>query len=201
MEVIEAIRTRRSVRRFTSEAIPDDVLDRLLEALRLAPTGGNQQPFKFIVVRDADVKAKLAAACHWKPGKPNGHQFIAEAPLAIVACGSDDAAISRFYHDGDVTLAPGKGVPPDVERRPGEHQNLMEIDLAIAVDHLVLQATAEGLGTCWVAALDEKEVKELLSVPEEMRVLVVVPVGYTDAWPAARPRKPLEEIISYDKYA
>ncbi len=201
MEVIEVIRTRRSVRQFTTEAIPDDVLGRLLEALRLAPTGGNQQPFKFVVVRDTEVKARLAAACHWKPGAPNGHAFIAAAPLVIVACGSDDTAISRFHQDGEVALAPGQYVPPNVERRPGEYLNCMQIDLAIAVDHLVLQATAEGLGTCWIAALHEGDVKELLSIPENVRVLVVVPVGYTEKWPEARPRKPLEEIVSFDKYA
>ncbi len=201
MDVIEAIRTRRSVRHFTAEAIPDEVLDRLLEALRLAPTGGNQQPFKFVVVRDAEIKTRLAAACRFRSGKPNGHDFVAEAPLAIVACGSDDAAISRFYDGGEVALAPGKDVPSEIQRRRGEYLNLMEIDLAIAVDHLVLQATAEGLGTCWIAALDEREVKKLLSVPKEMRVLVVVPIGYTDSWPAVRPRRPLEEIVCYDKYA
>lgn len=200
MEVIEAIRTRRSVRQFTDKAIPDAVLDRLLEALRLAPTGGNAQPFKFIVVRDTETKTKLAAACHYKPGMPNGHAFIAQAPLAIVACGSNDAAISRFHQDGDVALAPGQWVPPNPERRPDEHLNLMQVDVAIAVDHLVLQATAEGLGTCWVAGLHEREVKEVLSVPENMRVVVVIAIGYTDKWPEARPRKPLEEIVSYDKY-
>lgn len=200
MEIIEAIRTRRSVRNFTDKPIPDDVLARLLEALRLAPTGGNMQPFKFIVVKDKEIKAKLAAACHWK-GMPNGHPFIDEASVVIVACGSSDAAISRFHQDGDVALMPGQWVPADSERRTDEHLNCMMLDLAIATDHLVLQATAEGLGTCWVAALHEGEVKELLGVPEDMRVLFVVPVGYTDDWPEARSRKPLEEIVSYDKFA
>ena len=201
MEVLEAIKTRRSVRQFTDKPVPDDVLDRLLEALRLAPTGANLQPFKFIVVRDTEVKARLAAACHWKPGMPNGHAFIAEAPLAIVACGSPDAAISRFHQDGDVAIAPGQWVSPNPERAPDEHLNCMMLDLAIAADHLVLQATVEGLGTCWVAGLHEREVKEVLGVPEEMRVVIVIAIGYTEKWPEPRPRKPLEEIVSYDKYA
>ena len=77
----------------------------------------------------------------------------------------------------------------------------MDIDLAIAMDHLTLTAAEEGLGTCWIAVLDEREIKKLLSVPEDIRVLVVMPVGYTDSWPEPRPRKTLEEIVCYGKYS
>jgi len=77
----------------------------------------------------------------------------------------------------------------------------MEIDLAIALDHLTLVAAAEGLGTCWIAALDEREIKKILSIPEDKRVLVVMPIGYTDSWPEPRPRKTLEKIICYEKYS
>jgi len=77
----------------------------------------------------------------------------------------------------------------------------MDIDLAIAMDHLTLVAAEEGLGTCWIAAIDEREIKKLLSVPEDMRVLVVMPVGFTDSWPEPRPRKALEEIVCYDTHS
>lgn len=202
MSVFDAISKRRSVRSYKSDSIPEEVLDKLLNAMRLAPSGGNQQPYKFIVVQDKEVKEQLAAACRWTPGAPKGHAFIAEAPLAIVACGSEKGAISRYYFkEGEVTLAPGQAVPAEIVRSPGKHQNLWDVDVAIAVDHLILAATEEGLGTCWVAALNEQEVKKVLSVPEDMRVLSVIPIGYTDSWPEPRPRKSLEELISYDKYS
>ena len=202
MSVYDAISKRRSVRNYKPDAIPEDVLNKLLNAIRLAPSGGNQQPYKFIVVQDKEIKAKLAAACRWTPGAPKGHAFIDEAPVAIVACGSDKGAISRFYFkEGEVTLAPGQGVPAEIDRSPGNYHNLMDIDVAIAVDHLILAATEEGLGTCWVAAINEQEVKKVLSVPDDMRVLVVIPVGYTDSWPEPRPRKSLEELICYDKWS
>ncbi len=202
MSVFDAIAKRRSIRSYKPDSIPADVLDRLLNAIRLAPSGGNQQPYKFIIVQDKEIKAKLAAACRWTPGAPKGHEFIAEAPVAIVACGSDKGAISRFYREpGQTTLAPGRDVPAEIDRSGAGYLNLMAIDAAIAIDHLILAATEEGLGTCWVAAIDELEVKKLLSVPEDMRVLAVVPVGYTDSWPEARPRKPLEEIFCHDKYS
>ena len=97
MSVFDAIEKRRSIRNYKPDSIPKDVLDRLLNAIRLAPSGGNQQPYKFIVVQDKEIKVKLAAACRWTPGAPKGHAFIAEAPAAIVACSSEKGAISRFY--------------------------------------------------------------------------------------------------------
>ena len=202
MSVFDAIEKRRSVRNYKPDSIPKDVLDRLLNAIRLAPSGGNQQSYKFIVVQEKEIRAKLAAACRWTPGAPKGHTFIAEAPLAIVACSSEKGAISRFYREeGQATLAPGRDVPAEIDRSAAGYLNLAEIDAAIAIDHLILAATEEGLGTCWVAALDELAVKKLLSVPEDMRVLVVVPIGYTDSWPEPRPRKPVEEIFCHEKYS
>ena len=200
MDVREAIRKRRSIRAYRPDRIPEDVLERLLEALRLAPSGGNRQPFKFIVVRDQATREKVAAACRWKPGRPHGHEFVAEAPLVIVACGSEKDAVTRFYKEGEASLT--MGVAPDaIDRDPADVNNLMAVDMAIALDHLSLAATEEGLGTCWIAALDERELRRVLSVPDDMRVLFVMPVGYAVSWPEARPRKPLEEIVCWDTFS
>jgi len=201
MDVFDAIRKRRSIRSYKPDSIPDDVLDRLLNALRLAPSGGNRQPYKFIVVRDSDTKAQLATACRWNPGAPNGQKFVAEAPVMIVACASERDALARYRRDDKVFLVFGKDVPAEISREGDLYHNLMDIDLAIAVDHLVLAATAEGLGTCWVAALDEQAVKELFSVPNDMRVPVVMAIGYATSWPEARPRRQLEEIVCYERYS
>ncbi|MBL7165831.1 MAG: nitroreductase family protein [Dehalococcoidales bacterium] len=200
MEVLDVIRKRRSIREYRPDRIPEDVLDRLLEALRLAPTGGNRQPFKFIVVQDKETRGKVAAACRWVPGRPDGHGFIAEAPVVIVACGSEKDAVTRFYKDGHPSLI--MGVAPDaIDKEPHDYNNLMAVDLAIALDHLTLVATEEGLGTCWIAALDERELKNILSVPDDMRVLFVMPIGYAISWPEPRPRKALKEIICRDSYS
>ena len=199
MDVLEAIRKRRSIRDYKHDEIPEDVLDRLLESLRLAPTGGNRQPFKFIVIRDAATREKVASACRWQPGMPRGQAFVADAPVVIVACGSEKDAVTRFNKDG--TPSPSIGVPPDaIDKDPIEYNNLLAVDMAIALDHLTLVAAEEGLGTCWIAALDERELKEVLSVPEEMRLLFVMPVGYAVSWPEPRPRKALEDIICRDRY-
>jgi nitroreductase len=201
VDVFDAIKKRRSIRSYRSDSIPDEVLDKLLKALRLAPSGGNLQPYKFIVVRDKETKATLAVACNWNPGRPKGQDFIAEAPVVIVACSSKEKALSRYYKDGKVFLAIERDIPAEADRSTAGYLNLVDIDLAIAMDHLALAAVEEGLGTCWIAALDEQEVKKVVSVPEDMRVQVVMPLGYTDSWPEPRPRKPLEELICYDRYS
>ena len=199
MEVLDAIRRRRSIRNYKPDPVPKEVLDKLLEALRLAPSAGNRQPYKFIIVLDEETRKKLAAACRFNPGRLNGQEFIADAPVVIVACGSVRKAITRYYKDGEVFLTIGT-IPEEIDKDPIEYDNTMPIDLAIALDHLTLVAAAEGLGTCWVGGLDELEVRRLLSIPNDMRVPIVMTVGYPVSWPEPRPRKPLERLIYHDKY-
>lgn len=201
MDVTEAIRKRRSIRNYKPDEIPEDVLDRLLSAMRLAPSGGNRQPWKFIVVQDREIKAKLAAACRFVPGRTSGQEFIAEAPVVVVACGSEGRATARYYKDNQLNLNFGRNIAEEVKKDTGGYLSTFTMDLAIALDHLALTAVEEGLGTCWVAGLDERMVKELLSVPDDLRVILVMPVGYPVSWPEPRPRKPLEEIICYDGYS
>jgi len=200
LDVFDAIKKRRSIRSYRADSIPDEVLDKLLNALRLAPSGGNRQPYRFIVVRDKETKAKLAAACNWSPGSPQGQAFIAEAPVVIVACTSKERALCRYYKDGKTFLAIEREIPAEADRSPAGYLNLVDIDMAIAMDHLTLAAVAEGLGTCWISALDEQQVKKAVSVPEDIRVPAIMPVGYTDSWPEPRPRKELEKLIYYDRY-
>lgn len=171
MSVLEIIRKRRSVRKYKGNLIPRDVLLRVLEAARLAPSGKNYQPWKFIIVQDEGLKRKVA--------KASAEQyFIAEAALIIVACGFPDNSYSRL----------------------GRYMKSWPVDVAIALEHLILQAEEEGLGTCWIGSFEEKEVKALLNIPEEVRVLALTPLGYPDQTPSDRGRKSLEEIISYDGY-
>ncbi|GAJ03781.1 unnamed protein product, partial [marine sediment metagenome] len=104
--------------------------------------------------------------------------FISKAPIIIVACGFPDNCYSRM----------------------GNYMKSWAVDVACAVEHLMLQAEEEGLGTCWIGAFEEMEVKALLNIPENVKVLALTPLGYPDEEPRYRPRKELEEIVSYDKY-
>ncbi|MFW6123798.1 MAG: nitroreductase family protein [Acidobacteriota bacterium] len=171
MSVFDIIKSRRSVRRYQSKPIPDEILKKVFEAARAAPSGKNLQPWKFIIVRDEEKRKKLAAAS-------NGQSFVAQAPLVIAACGFPD----RCY------------------QHQGNYMKSWPIDVSIALDHLMLMACEEGLGTCWIGAFREIEVKEILSIPEDVKVLALTPLGYPDEEPIDRGRKELGEIISYDEY-
>ena len=173
MEFYEVVRTRRSIRAYKPDPIPEDVLSRVLEAVRIAPSGSNRQPWKFIVVRDEKLNQRLAAACR-------NQGFIAEAPVAIVACGYD-IDYNRGEYMGDMSML---------------------VDISIAFTHLIIAARAEGLGTCWIGAFDNEEIKELLDIPEGVNVVAVTPLGYPkdDGFAEPGPRKSLNEIVSLDKF-
>ncbi|MBN2246115.1 MAG: nitroreductase family protein [Candidatus Aminicenantes bacterium] len=171
MSVLDVIKKRRSTRRYKADEIPEEVLLRVLEAARLAPSGKNYQPWKFVLVKDKDLKVKLARAAR-------GQMFIAEAPVIVAAC----------------------GFPEQSYGRQGNYMKSWPIDVTIAIVHLMLQAAEEGLGTCWIGAFEEKEVKPLLGIPDDVRVLALTPLGYPDESPLDQGRKPLEEIIAYDKF-
>lgn len=157
MDVMDAIKKRRSIRNYKPDDIPENVLNKLLNAMRLAPSGKNRQPWKFIVVRDKVTKTKLAAACL-------GQKFIAEAPVVIVACGSEKEAAAGYYKDGQRIIADGWAVAEEMKKGPVEYESCLPVDLAIALDYFTLAAVGEGLGTCWIGAVDERQIKELLSM-------------------------------------
>jgi len=175
MEFYEVIRTRRSVRSYRPDPIPDDVLRRVLEAARIAPSGSNRQPWRFIVVKDEETKKKLVPACH-------NQSWIAEAPIIIAAC-AQELSYNRGGYMGKLS-----GV----------------MDATIAFTHLILAARAEGLGTCWIGAFDNEQVKEVLGVPSGWNIAALTPLGYPaegeNAFREPTGRKTLDEIVSTDKF-
>ena len=174
MEFYEVIKTRRSIRSYSPEPIPEDKLRRVLEAARIAPSGANRQPWKFIVVRDEDLKKKVAEAC-------NHQTFISEAPVVIVACGRN-IGYNRGGYMGSLSMV---------------------MDVTIAMTHLILAARAEGLGTCWIGAFNNDELKKVLDIPPEYNVVAITPLGYPkgEAFTSSMSRKSLEEIVCYEKFA
>ena len=170
MNVLDAIRERRSVRAYKPQAVPDESLTRVLEAARLAPSANNRQDYMFVVVKDATKREKLVNAA--------GDQgFVGEAPVVIVA----------------VSLNPERIMSCEVPA--------YAVDLAIAVDHMTLAAVEEGLGTCWIGAFSQKKVKEILGIPDERKVLTVLPLGYPDDMPRIKIRKSINELVCLDTFS
>ncbi len=151
MDLFEAMRRRHSVRSFAPDAeVSDGEVEVLLRCACTAPSAGNVQPWRFVVVRDHEVRRSLARAAL-------GQGFVAQAPVAIVVC-ADLEAHARAYGRRGVELYAIQ-------------------DTAAAVQNILLAATALGLGSCWVGAFHEGEVAETLGLPEHWRPLAILPIG------------------------
>jgi nitroreductase len=173
MEFYDVIKTRRSVRRFLKKAVPGDVLERVLEAARIAPSGNNQQPWRFVIVRDEQKKKKIARACYEQ-------DFVAEAPVVLICCSIKCSSGYEPWQD-----------------------NAGWRDTVIATDHLILAARNEGLATCWVGAFYDKKVAKIINVPDDVDVVMVVPLGYPALKSAFREtsgRKHLKDICFFEEY-
>ncbi|MGA9189023.1 MAG: nitroreductase family protein [Methanosarcina sp.] len=162
MGVFDTIKDRRSIRTYKGERIPKDKLEKLLEAARLAPSAGNRQNWKFIVVENEQIKNQLVTAS-------NNQAFVGTASHVIAGIGDS----TQKWH---------------------------QVDLAIALEHIVLEAVELGLGTCWIGAFNEDEVKKILKIPQDKKVVALLTVGVPAESPAAKPRKALEEIVAYNEY-
>jgi nitroreductase len=169
MDVFSAISERCSVRAYKATDVEEDKLKKILEAGRLSPSASNRQDWKFIVVKKKETRKKLAKAAF-------GQSFIAEAPVVIVACGTEPSAM----------LACG--------------QPAHTVDVSIAFAYMILQAYELGLGTCWIGAFSEGEAKKTLGIPEHIRVVGMTPLGYPDQSPSQKSRKTLNQIVCYEKY-
>ena len=164
MDTLETIAIRRSIRKYRTEPITEVQLGKILEAGRLAPSAGNKQPWRFVVVQSEDRKARLAKAA-------NDQSFLKDAAAIVVAAA--DPEISAKWHDKDTM---------------------------IALEHMVLSATALGYGTCWIGAFNADEVKKLLNIPETMTIVALLPIGVPDEKPKPRPRKDFHEIFYKEEW-
>ena len=182
MEILEAIKQRRSIRHYKTTPLDDKTIEVVLEAARWAPSWANTQCWRFIVVRDNNLKAELASTL--RETNP-ARESIINAPVVIVACAElRKAGFSR--NTGQ----------PSTDK--GEYWYMF--DVALAMQNLVLAAHSLGLGTVHVGSFDAKKAASFLKVPEGFCVVEMTPLGHPDQDPSPRPRKELSEIVFYDKY-
>lgn len=170
MDVIKAIRDRRSVRAYQAKKIPQDVLEKVMDAARLAPSANNRQPWRFVVVSDEAKRQALARAA-------KEQQFVAEAPVIVAAVALEPERVMTC------------GVPT------------YAVDLAIAVDHITLAAVQHGLGSCWIGAFYQDDVKNILSVPADLKVAALLTLGYPSDQARFKNRKELAEIVCYEEWS
>jgi len=169
MNLYEVIKSRYSVRSYLDRPVEQEKLDRILDAARLAPSGSNRQPWKFVVVRDTERRKKLVPAC-------SNQEFVGQAPVVIAGVGLMPDRIMSC------------GVPGD------------PVDVAIALEHVALAATAEGLGTCWIGSFHQDQIRTLLGIPANAKVIEVMTLGYPADHPQPKTRKPMKELVCYDQW-
>lgn len=169
MDILKAIRERRSIRNFQKKDIPKEIVDKLIDALIWAPSAGNLQARKFFFVKDAKLKEYIASAAL-------NQDFIAESPLVVVGCA--DSRISSRYGER------------------GEYLYSIQ-DVAASIMGMLLVAHENGLGTVWVGAFMEDDVFDILNLPKNLRPVAIIPVGYPARIPSPPPSVSREEAVSF----
>jgi len=160
MDFTKVVETRRSIRRYKPDPVADDLVEKIFESARIAPSASNRQPWHFIVVKDVEKKKALGL-----------NEWAVEAPVIIVGC--VDSSLSLRFH---------------------------LVDFAIAFEHIILAATNLGLGTCWMGRLENETIKKALNIPDTIKVVAVTSLGYPAEKPEPKTRKPLSEIVHYERF-
>jgi nitroreductase len=171
MNFFELIQHRFSVRAYQDRAVEDEKLSQVLEAARLAPTAANRQPVQIIVIHTSGRESELK--------RIYGEEWFIQAPLILAVCGVPEQAWNRRRFDG---------------------KNYLVVDAAIVMDHMILAATALGLGTCWIAAFDPTAAREILALPDGVEPLLFTPLGYPASSPGAKNRKDLSDLIHSERW-
>lgn len=172
MECMEAIKGRRSIRKFKSKEVEKGLIEELIDAVHMAPSAGNLHSRDLIVVTNKITKQKLAKAAL-------DQDFIQQAPLVIVVVANIERS-ARIY------------------RSRGELYAIQ--DATAGVMNLLLAAHARGLAACWVGAFDEVEVSEMLGIPYRTKPVAIVPVGYADEEPAPPQAPDLDRLVHHETW-
>lgn len=194
-ELLKTIHSRRSVRVYKTGKVTDEQLERILEAARWAPSGANSQPWEFIVTRDKKKmkkvreiylnewkQRKLEDPVHYKGLKKD---YVGDVSVLVLICG--DPRTMQVYL---------------TTRQPADREKLFQASVANAVEHMMLMAASERLGTVWVSVREEveAELRGLFGVPQPLRLLWVVPIGPARVWPRPRRRRELSAFVHWECY-
>ncbi|WP_150841587.1 MULTISPECIES: nitroreductase family protein [unclassified Clostridium] len=198
MELLEVIQNRRSIRKFKPDEVPEEYIHQLIEAGRLAPSGTNLQPARYIVIKSEEARTKLKD-CTPLP-------FVSAAPAIIACCVDTNSITSTGERMKELKEAEAFVDTPlnnaDENYNKGKQsidtaslKAYLNLNVAIAIDHITLRATDLGLGSCWVMMFDKEKVKALLNLEDRYDVLALLPIGYPDQTPKQRPRLDYNEVL------
>ncbi len=171
MEVLQAIRTRRSIRKFKSKKIPDAVLYTILESARWAPSAGNLQPWRIIVVEDREKKELLASE--------SDQDFVAKAPVVFVVCSDPSVCETEYDELGGKFCVQG---------------------VAAAIQNILITAHSFGLGAVWVGTFVEPKIRKALQIPDGTNIDAVIPIGFPDETPKRKATLEMSDYVNFEKF-
>lgn len=178
-DIMEVILGRRSIRRYQEKAVPEEILDKILEAARWAPSWANAQPWEIVVVQERSIKEKIQETVS---SRNPSYLAIVNAPVLLVVCGQ--LKRSGYYND----------------QYPTKFGDWFMYDLGLATGNLCLAAHEAGLGTVIVGLFDHDRAGEFINLPAGHEVLVLIPLGYPDHEPKAPKRREREDFVHYDRF-
>jgi nitroreductase len=206
MELKDVIQKRCSIRRFKTTPVEKEKILNILQAGQRAPSWGNTQPWRFIVITD---KAKMADVAKAAGGQPQA----AGAPVLIVCCATIDDFTKKGHGDALSSLIPVGAMTEELKDivlqsdvfapyLRGEPYMAIKAaeQLMIAIAYMTLEVVNQGLGAVWVGAITPKEIHKALNLPDNIFVHSLLPIGYPDEDPKPRPRKDFSKIVFWEKY-
>jgi nitroreductase len=173
MDVSDAVAKRRSVRTYKKQDLPQGTVEKLLEAARQAPSAGNVQPWEFVIASLPKTKQELSQAAF-------GQKNLQEASVVIIVCADEKRAAESYGARGKTLYC--------------------FQDTAAAIQNILLTACSLGLGTCWIGAFKEEEVRKIINAPTYMRPVALIPVGIPNEAPDAKHRRPLSDIMHKEAF-
>ncbi len=179
MDFLTLTQNRQSDRSYLDKPVENEKLEKILECARMAPSACNAQPWKIIIVDDPELRNKIADATSEKAIGMN--HFTKQAPLHLII----------IEESGNLTSTLGGWV---------KRKHFPLIDIGILAEHICLAAADEGLGSCMIGWFDETKIRKLLAVPSSKRILLVITIGYPAKETRKKIRKPIDQIISRNKY-
>jgi nitroreductase len=204
---MKVIQDRRSIRDYTDEPVSDQDLDLILEAARQAPSGENAQPWRFIIVKDAETRKKLGALAGGGSGRRFTSEFVTKQMQARFTGLQDEekkkAAFEKLTSGKVSTFLANAPVDLVVCGKKGVWD--MPYDTSAAIENILLMVTALNLGACWVIApcidiRDEERVKELLGMPEDYKAVSIISIGHPTRPHRPRPRLPIKDLVFTEKW-
>ncbi len=198
MEFDDVVKARRSIRRFKTTPVPDNYVAELIEAARLAPSGLNMQPWRFVVVKDREIRERIVNAT------PSG--FAIKAPVLIICCGdmhvfqSCRKRLNELHEVGAYQGTSFENFTAEdfygrVDTGETGTRAYLALNVALAIEHLNLKAFDLGLGACWLGAFENEQVRKIAQIDRRYDIVAVLAIGYADQAPAPRPRLSAQELV------